>query len=180
MANASNGRRVEILGDGTRIVVRPIGADDLERHRAFVEDLSPTTRHYRFLAGIGHLSPTALRRLCDLDYEHDMAYIALVDVAGNEKEVGVARYAWLNATEGAEIAVTVTDEWQHRGIGTVLLQRLVEYARSRGVRRLFSIDASENRPARLLARKVGFKERLDPTDRRQVLLTMELDGGEVS
>jgi len=102
-----------------------------------------------------------------------MAYVATVPGRDDELQVGVCRYAGAESAEGAEISVAVADDWQHQGLGTLLLNRLVEYARANGVRRLYSMDAASNDTMRRLARRTGFTERRDPDDIRQVIYSLE-------
>jgi GNAT superfamily N-acetyltransferase len=168
---------LETLSDGRHVLIRPIRSSDVERNARFIEQLSPPSKHFLFLGGIAQLSDVALRHLCDPDYAHDMAYIALgLDPRTGETrdQVGVCRYAGADPVKGAEISVAVADAWQHRGLGTILLRRLVDYARAHGVIRLYSIDAANNDRMRKLARDVGFTEQRDPEDKTQVIYSLDL------
>jgi 1-acyl-sn-glycerol-3-phosphate acyltransferase len=180
MANPSN-EWTETLNDGRRVLIRPIRRDDVERNAAFLDELSPPSKHFLFLGGISRLSHEALQRLCDPDHAHDMAYVALaLDGRGGEPQhqVGVCRYCGTSSAESAEISVAVADDWQHHGLGKRMLAHLVDYARSHGVTRLYSMDALGNQRMRKLARDVGFTERPDPNDSSQVIFSLEL--GDVS
>ena len=157
------------LSDGRRITIRPIGRDDVARTAAFIDALSPRSKHGLFLAGIARLSDAELERLCGSRDAPDMAYVATVPSDGGERQIGVARYASANPVEGAEISVAVADDWQHRGLGRLLLGRLIEHAREHGVPRLYSFDAATNEPMRRLARDLGFSEQPDPDDIHQVI-----------
>lgn len=165
------------LRDGRRATIRAIRRDDAPRTAAFIASLSAQSKHTLFLGGIAQLTDDALRRLCDADAAHDMAYVAVtVDAAtGSKRLIGVCRYAGADTPGGAEISVAVADDFQHQGLGTVLLRRLVDHARSRGVRRLYSVDALTNEPMRRLARDVGFTERPDRDDIHQVIYSLRLD-----
>jgi GNAT superfamily N-acetyltransferase len=170
-------RWLETLADGRRVLIRPIRPSDVERNAQFIGKLSPPSKHFLFLGGIAQLSATALRRLCDPDYAHDMAYIALgLDSFTGETrdQVGVCRYAGADAKNGAEISVAVADAWQHQGLGKTLLRHLVDYARAHRVTRLYSIDAVNNARMRKLARDAGFTERPDPNDNNQVIYSLNL------
>jgi RimJ/RimL family protein N-acetyltransferase len=164
------------LRDGRRVTIRPIRRDDVARTITFLDELSPPSKHFLFLGGISRLSDAELTRLCDPDYAHDMAYVAVaMDPAapGTERQVGVCRYAGTDTEAGAEISVAVADDWQHRGLGKLLLRRLIDHARAHGVRRLYSMDAAANEPMRRLAREVGFREQPDPDDIRQVIYSLQ-------
>ncbi|HEY3519077.1 MAG TPA: GNAT family N-acetyltransferase [Gammaproteobacteria bacterium] len=170
-------RWLEQLVDGRRALIRPVRPDDVERNAQFIKNLSPPSKHFLFLGGVSQLSAVALRRLCDPDYAHDMAYIALgLDPQTGETrdQVGVCRYAGADPVEGAEISVAVADAWQHQGLGKVLLCHLVDHARAHGVTRLYSLDAVTNSRMRKLARDVGFTEQPDPGDINQVIYSLDL------
>lgn len=169
------------LRDGSRVRIRPICPQDIGRYAAFIDGLSARTRHYLFLAAVAHLSEDRLRRMCEADHAHDMAYVALSeagpgDEPGGERQIGVARYAVADdPSEGAEISVAVADAWQRRGLGTLLLRHLIDYARDRNIPRLYSIDSGTNEPMRKLARQFGFSEQPDPADVHQVIFSLRLE-----
>src|SRR5690606_11856119 len=167
----------ETLRDGRDALIRPIRIGDVEGNARFIANLSPPSKHFLFLAGIANLSDAALRQLCDPDYAHDMAYIGLgLDPKSGEakEQVGVCRYAGADSVKGAEISVAVADAWQHQALGKTLLRHLIDYARSHGVPRLYSVDAANNVRMRGLARSLGFTERPDPDDNNQVIYTLNL------
>jgi GNAT superfamily N-acetyltransferase len=167
---------IETLRDGRRVLIRPIRPSDVARNEQFIAKLSPPSKHYLFLGGITQLSSAALRRLCDPDYAHDAAYIALALGARGEarEQVGVCRYAGADPINGAEISVAVADGWQHQGLGKILLRHLIDYARAHGVARLYSMDARDNQRMRRLARDVGFSEHADRDDIHQVIYSLDL------
>ena len=161
------------LRDGRRATIRPIRRDDLARTAAFIDALSPQSKHALFLGGIARLSDAALKRLCDSSSPVDMAYVATVGAAGAERQIGVCRYAGgSDAAAGAEISVAVADDWQHQGLGKLLLGRLIEHARARGISRLYSMDSASNDAMRRLAHDVGFSEQRDPDDIHQVIYSL--------
>ena len=89
-------RWLEKLLDGRRVLIRPIRPKDVEGNARFIDRLTQPSKHFLFLAGIGQLSDTALRQLCDPDYAHDMAYIAFglnPRTGETGEQVGVCRYA---------------------------------------------------------------------------------------
>jgi GNAT superfamily N-acetyltransferase len=164
----------ETLQDGRRALIRPIRREDIERTAAFIDSLSSPSKHFLFLGGVARLSDDALRRLCDPDYAHDMAYVALEAGSPKTREIGVCRYAGSDGTHGAEISVAVADDWQRRGLGKRLLRHLIDYARTHGVTRLYSIDSAANTRMRALARDLGFREQTDPDDPTQVICYLDL------
>lgn len=164
----------EKLTDGTVVHVRPINRDDVEREREFVEGLSAETKHYRFLGGIGHLSESQLQRFCDIDRQHEMAFVALVKAKAGETQVGVSRYVADPENHEAEVALTVADPYAGKGLDRILLDHLVKYARNFGVTRLFSVELAENAGMKKLMRQSGFRSSRDPEDATQVIYTLDL------
>jgi len=133
-----------VLRDGSRVDVRPIAATDKELIRQGFARLSPESRYRRFLSSMPALDDRALAYLTELDHHDHEALIAL-DVESREG-VGVARFVRDSAEPAsAEVAVTVVDDWQGRGLGTALLGELADRAREEGVRRFTALVLAENR-----------------------------------
>jgi acetyltransferase len=162
----------EMLRDGSLVTIRPISKADVELERHFIEDLSPQARRFRFLCSMKTPSDALLRQLTQVDGEHDVALIALSGQA-ERKEVGVARFS-ATPDGRAEMAVAVSDDWQHKGLGSTLVRHLIQVARSRGIKALYSIDSAANDPMRELAAYLGFHRKADPDDATQVIHTLEL------
>lgn len=160
------------LRDGSHVIVRPITPDDADRERRFIEALSPQSRRYRFLGQIAHPSDALIEQLTDIDFVHDVAFIALAD--DGEREVGVARYSTSADGSRCECAGAVADDFQGRGLGTVLMQRLIELARAAGIREMVSVDIAENAAMRDLALALGFTRSPDPDDASQVIHRLKL------
>lgn len=167
-------RWTEVLRDRTRVVIRPIGKQDVAEERAFIEALSPQTRRFRFLGQVRHPSIELITRLTDIDYSEAVAFAAVVPDGAREKFLGVSRYSTDRDGTSCECAVTVLDEWHHKGLGTVLMKHLIEVARARGIRYMFSIDSAENVEMADLAKYLGFGRSIDPEDRTQVIHSLWL------
>jgi GNAT superfamily N-acetyltransferase len=161
------------LRDGSRIAIRPVRKSDIELERRFIEALSPESRRYRFLCGMRTPSDALLHQLTDIDAQRDAALIALSGEGEQQREVGVARFS-ATGDGRAEVAVTVSDDWRHKGLGSMLMQRLIEIARVRGITTLFSVDPAENDAMRRFARHLGFERGADPEDATQVIYTLRL------
>ncbi|HZX91594.1 MAG TPA: GNAT family N-acetyltransferase [Rudaea sp.] len=167
-------RWVDTLRDGTHVIIRPISRKDAELERSFINRLSPESRRMRFLGQMREPSDEMLRRLTDIDYKNEMAFIALVHRDGQTLEIGVARYSTSGNGKFCECAVTVSDEWHHRGLATLLMHHLIDVARTRGIRAMVSYDAIENGQMRELATFLGFKRSADPADSGMVVNTLTL------
>jgi nucleotide-binding universal stress UspA family protein/GNAT superfamily N-acetyltransferase len=120
------------LRDGSRVVIRPLEPDDRAALRQAFERLSPESRYRRFFGPMAQLRERDLDYLTNIDH-HDHEAVVAVDEDGGDL-VGVARFV-RTAPEAAEPAITVADDWQGRGVGTRLLDALVDRARAEGVRR---------------------------------------------
>ncbi|UNK49827.1 GNAT family N-acetyltransferase [Lysobacter sp. S4-A87] len=171
-------RWLETLRDRTKVLIRPIDVHDKQAEREFIEGLSDEARRFRFLGQVRSPSEAFLKQLTDIDYVHQVAFVAVANEDDRERIVGVSRYCTDATGAHSECAVTVDEHWQHKGLGTVLMRHLIAVAKSRGVRTMFSIDSAENAPMRELATFLGFRSRLDPDEASQVIHELDLTGAE--
>jgi acetyltransferase len=121
------------LHDGTRVVIRPIRPEDREIEQDFVHNLSDESRYFRFFNAVRDLSESALTRFTQVDYDKDMALIAVISENGRETQIGVARYSINPDGKSCEFAIAVADAWQRKGIASKLMQSLMDAARTRGL-----------------------------------------------
>ncbi len=164
------------LRDGSAITIRPIRPEDeplVARFHTTLSDQSVYSRYFHLLNLNQRVSHERLTRICFIDYDRQMA---LVGEAGGEI-LGVARFIRLRDTKSVEFAMVISDGFQRRGLGELLLRQLVEVARNEGVEHLTGDTLTENRPMIGLARKVGFQAR-DDRPEGTVKLTMALGGSE--
>ena len=159
--------------DGTSVVIRPITPEDFSLTKEFDDRLSPATKYQRLMSD-RQPSSTELRRFTDIDTRREVALIAVTGDPGSVKQIGVARCVDDEAGESAEFAIVVSDEWQRRGLGAVLLSALIDAARLRGVRRLEAITMADNRGMLSLARRLGFSARKEPGETKIVGLVLDL------
>lgn len=141
---------------------------------AFIKHLSMENKHYRFFGAVKELSATEVHRLCSTDGLHDMAFVATVQKADTEIEIGVCRYASDSKEDVRELAVTISDEWQHMGLGQLLITQLIATARQFGVHQLYSSELADNTMMRDLAKELGMTASRDPRDARQVVYCLTL------
>lgn len=137
---------VVTLRDGTAVAVRPIRPDDAPRLQGLFSRLSPESIWLRFMSHAQELSDEEAQRLANVDYDEHMALVATIDSRGQEQIIAVARYAQIPTADPglAEAAIVVEDAYQGRGLGTLLLTRLVAYARSHGVTAFLATLRQEN------------------------------------
>jgi len=162
------------LRDGTTVLIRPIRGDDAQIERRFIEHLSAQSRRFRFLGEVKHPSARLIEQLTHPDPLHDAAFVALVAEGSVKTEIGVARFSARPDGLSCECAVAVSDEWQHRGLATLLMQHLIDVARARGIECMYSIDVADNSGMRELSEHLGFKRKPDPDDASQVLHVLDL------
>ena len=133
------------VGEGRELLIRPISPEDKAALAAAFERLSPESRYRRFFAPLERLSTRDLVYLTELDHHNHEALVAVEP--GTEWIVGVARYVRAEDPDEAEVAVVVADPWQGLGVGSALLERLVERARAEGIGQFVAIVLSENEEA---------------------------------
>jgi nucleotide-binding universal stress UspA family protein/RimJ/RimL family protein N-acetyltransferase len=147
-------RKTITLRDGARATLRPIAPEDKPLLAAMVERLSEESRYRRFFATLNELSADDLDYLVDVDHRDHEAIIAIDPLSG--EALGVARFIRsAGDAEVAEVAVAVADDWQGRGLGRALVDRLTYRARREGVRRFSALVQSDNPGALGLAAGVG-------------------------
>ncbi|MBA3904343.1 MAG: GNAT family N-acetyltransferase, partial [Rhodocyclaceae bacterium] len=123
-----------VLPDGTGVTIRPIRPEDAEMEQEFVKDLSAESKYFRFMNTLRELTQSALARFTQIDYDREMAFIAVTGQDGQETELGVCRYATNPDAESCEFALVVADAWQHRGIARRLMNTLIDAARAKGLK----------------------------------------------
>ncbi len=147
------------LRDGTRVVNRPIRPEDRQIEKDFVHNLSDESRYFRFFNAVRDLSETALTRFTQVDYDREMALIAVICENDRETEIGVARYSINPDGRSCEFAIAVADAWRRKGIGSKLMHSLMNAARSRGLETMEGWVLSGN--ARMLALMDGLGFTID-------------------
>lgn len=149
--------------------MRPIEPSDREGLAASFQRLSPESRYRRFFAPLTRLSDTDLRYLTEVDHSDHEAIVAIEPDSG--EIVGVARYVRSDDPAVAEVAVTVLDDWQGKGVATTVLEQLVARAREEGIKRFLALVLSDNADAIELFRHLGAGE---PTPERSRSGNVEL------
>jgi acetyltransferase len=152
------------MDDGTDIVIRPIRPEDAEKEARFVRELSAESRYFRFMNQLQELSQEMLVRFTQIDYHHEMALIAVVTVDGKDEQIGVARYTTNLDKTSCEFALTVSDDWQHRGIGHILMKDLMDIARHRDLTEMEGQVLSNNSKMLELVQTLGFRVSNDQDD----------------
>jgi RimJ/RimL family protein N-acetyltransferase len=146
-----------VLRDRSRVLVRPVRSTDAWLLAEGFARLSERSRRMRFLGKKEGLSAGELRYYADVDHHDHEALVALDPASG--RGAGVARYVRDDGDpQAAEIALTIADDWQGRGLGTVLLARLSDRARQEGIGRFTAVVSCDNVPMGMLLRSVDAVE----------------------
>ena len=162
------------LADGTEIIIRPIRPEDAQIEQAFVRDLSPKAKYFRFMQTLHELTPAMLVRFTQIDYDREMAFIAVVEQQDKELEIGVARYATNPDGESCEFALVVDDEWQHKGIGTRLMKTLMTTAKARGFQTMEGEILADNQEMLKLMDLLEFSKTTSADDPQIIKAVREL------
>jgi acetyltransferase len=147
--------------DGERLIIRPIRPEDADQHGAFFARLSPQDIRYRFFTAMRELSPEQMARLTQIDYDREMAFVAVREANG--ETVGVARLVCEDERSG-EFAVIVQADMKGRGVARHLMQRLVDWARRRGLRDVVGQVLADNAPMLAFVRHLGFSVKRMPEE----------------
>ena len=143
---------------GRELVLRPIRPEDEAGHLAFIGHLKPEDLRLRFFNVRRTLPRSELARLVQIDYAREMAFIALAPGAdGSLETLGVVRAVADPDNREAEFAVIVRSDLKGRGLGDLLMGKLVRYLRGHGTQRVVGDVLRENRPMRELASRMGFR-----------------------
>ncbi len=159
---------------GETVTIRALHPTDVAMEAEFVRQLSAQARRYRFFGSVKELSPAELKLLCDVDGKNSVALVATTRKAGREVAIGVSRYAPSQMEGAREMALTIADEWQYKGLAELLMTQLIDHAKANGVKQLYSVELAENDAMRRLAQTIGMRPSQDPEDAAQVIYTLIL------
>ena len=148
--------------DGRRIFIRPVKPEDAPLFTALFKVLSPTTIYYRFFGQLKELQPEMLARFTQIDYDREVALVAIDEDAQTGSMLGVARIIGDPDGKTGEFAVLVGDPWQGKGIGSNLLEKCLLIAEKQGFRTVYGIVLRENRNMLALGKKLGFEIHKEP------------------
>lgn len=170
------------LRDGTLCQLRAIRPDDAAMLQALVAGLSPESRYNRFAATLTELPPTMLARFTQIDYEREMALVAVraasLDGLEPERIIAVARYTLHPGGQGGEFALLVSDAYSGQGLGRRLMECLMAVARDQGLTQLDGLVLVKNSAMLKLVRGLGFRVQPFEDDEDFKLVTVGLSPGQ--
>lgn len=162
------------LRDGQSVLLRAIRPEDAELERVFITQLSPETLYRRFMMPVKALPDSLIERFTQIDYDRELALVAMQTGALPARIAGVARITPTWEEGVAEFAIVVGD-WLHRsGLGREMMERLIEAARSRGYRTLEGRVLGTNVPMLQFCERLGFSIAFDPEDMAERIVRRSL------
>lgn len=144
------------LRDGTEIFLRPIKPTDEEAMAELFYSFSRETVYYRFFSYLKAMPHEKVAKFVNVDYENEMAIVALIKKAGTETLIGSARYYVDKSTGLAEYAIAVKDDWQNRGVGIALFEHLIRVAKAKGIKGFVGYVLDTNTRAYRLMTRTGY------------------------
>jgi len=162
--NLSQYRREEILKDGYRVLLRPIEKSDVPLWLAFISRLSTLTKYLRFHNVPKEMTEEDAIRYCTVDYINSFAYVVEIGKGKDRKIIAIARYYRLPNKRSAEVAFAIEDAYQNIGLGTRLLEALVNVARENDISIFEASVLAENLQMMETFRDYGFHVSSDLED----------------
>ncbi|MEM2878225.1 MAG: GNAT family N-acetyltransferase [Candidatus Hadarchaeales archaeon] len=148
-------KRVVSLQDGTRVLLRPIKTSDATLKQHLFYALSKESVNTRFLGSLKSMPIKRVWPYVTVDYENEMAIVAVIEQNGVEAMVGIGSYVKIPGTDTAEVSFLVRDDWQNRGLGTRLLNYLTEIAAKKGIKSFIAWVAVNNAKMMHIFKKCG-------------------------
>jgi acyl-CoA synthetase (NDP forming)/GNAT superfamily N-acetyltransferase len=139
---------------GETFTIRPIRPEDAEAHRALIARLPPEDLRYRFFTALRELSPEQIVRLTQIDYDREMAFLAVRQ--SDQASVGVARLVREMGEARGEFAIVVQPDVKGRGLARHLMERLIAWGRQQGLAEIAGTVLADNSPMLGFVRRLGF------------------------
>jgi acetyltransferase len=163
------------LGDGRRLLLRPILPEDEPSLQAAFAKLTPEEVRLRFFVPMATLSHVTAARFTQIDYDREMALIlAEPGIPGRMEIFGVVRIIADPDNERAEYAILVRHDMTGMGLGVLLMRRIIDYAGSRGIGEIHGDVLRENKTMRKLCQVLGFTEQPVPEETGIVRVRLNL------
>ena len=169
-----SGEQHQATRGGEHIVIRRVRPEDKALYPDFLRDVSAEDLRLRFFARVSELSAAESDRLSHLDYSHDMAFIALDEKTG--QMLGLVRLKDELDEETAEFAILVRSRLKGHGLGWLLMQRVIDYAKDKGLRRVYGDVLAENASMLQMTEELGFHAEDIGSGVRRVVLNLHSVG----
>ena len=145
-----------LTANGANVTIRPIRPEDAKMETDFVNRLSEKTKYFRFHQGLQELTPEMLVRFTQIDYDREMAFVAVTEDSSMPNELGVGRYSVNPDGHSVEFAIVVADDCKRLGIGSKLMKTLMQTAKAKGMLSFEAEVLKDNEPTLEMVKKLGF------------------------
>ncbi|OEF10537.1 bifunctional acetate--CoA ligase family protein/GNAT family N-acetyltransferase [Vibrio genomosp. F10] len=145
------------LKDGTEILLRPILPEDEPLHAEFIHKVSKDDLYKRFFTDVGEFNHEALANFTQIDYDREMAFVAVTYTAGNPTIIGVSRALINHQNSDAEFAILIRSDLKGIGLGKILMGKIIQYCKDKGTAQISGMTMPTNRGMLTLAQKLGFE-----------------------
>jgi len=163
------------LPDGQTLMLRPIRPEDEPAFQTLFSRLSMDEIRLRFLHPMNFLTHEMAARLTQIDYDREMALVLCEPIAQKEPALyGVVRLTADPDNAHAEFAILIHRDMTGMGLGPMLMRRIIDYAKNRGIGEIFGEVLAENRPMLRLCEAFGFRKRRDPEDPGVMIVSLAL------
>jgi len=164
-----------ILG-GVRVLIRRVRPEDMALYPDFLRDVSPEDQRLRFFARAAELSAAEINKLSHLDYAREMAFIALDEDSG--QMLGLVRLKDELDEKTAEFAILLRSRLKGHGLGWLLMRHIIDYAKEKGLQRIYGDVLIENVTMLQMCSELGFRAEDIGSGIRRVVLRLENIGGQ--
>lgn len=130
--------------------------EDEPSHAEFINNVSKEDLYKRFFSDVGEFNHEALANLTQIDYDREMAFVAISFSSGEAKIIGVARALINPENTEAEFAILIRSDLKGKGLGKVLMTKIIDYCRKKGTLKMTGMTMPTNRGMLTLAQKLGF------------------------
>jgi len=163
------------LRSGETVMIRPIKPEDEPAHQEFLEKTTPEDKYFRFFRSVDDISHTQMARFTQIDYDREMAFVVRAKNGnGNEETIGVVRIVCDADSIEGEFSIIIRSDKQQLGLGTILMDKIIRYSKTKGVKRLVGQILLENEAMIHLAHKFNFSSTADYQD-KIVNISLPLD-----
>ncbi|MDN3611620.1 bifunctional acetate--CoA ligase family protein/GNAT family N-acetyltransferase [Vibrio ostreicida] len=144
------------LSNGEAILIRPILPEDEPKHASFINRVSKDDLYQRFFSDVGEFNHEALANFTQIDYDREMAFVAVKNRASDPEIIGVSRALINPDNTDAEFAILIRSDHKGNGLGKQLMQCIIDYCQQKGTLQISGITMPTNRGMLNLAQKLGF------------------------
>jgi acetyltransferase len=168
------------MRDGTDVLIRPIKPEDEPMERELFGRISKQTEYFRFFGSVGVVTHDLLVRFTQIDYDREIALVAIVEEGDKQAMAGVVRLVADGDNNAGEFAILVVDKWQGSGLGNKFMDLIMEVAQQRKIKKVYATVLNANTIMLHMFRKRGFTIRYDDSESSYAEKVLQPEGIEVS